>query len=82
MGRKVVGTVLGALLGGVLYGFGSEYGPAFSDPPEQRSIGGALVKAGFFSLFMTGSWLIRELVQRRGGVLKDLPTSRYERGIM
>jgi hypothetical protein len=55
---RVPGIILWASIGGVLFGWGTEYGPVFSDPPAERSVGDALAKAIVFGLFVAVPMLV------------------------
>jgi hypothetical protein len=56
---RVAGVVLWALIGGVIFGWGTEYGPVLSDPPAERSVGDAVAKGIVFGLFLLGLGVVR-----------------------
>jgi hypothetical protein len=55
---RVAGIILWASIGGVFFGWGTEYGPVFSDPPAERSVDDALAKAIVFGLFVAVPMLV------------------------
>jgi hypothetical protein len=55
---RVAGIILWASIGGVFFGWGTEYGPVFSDPPAERSVGDAVAKAIVFGLFLAVLMLV------------------------
>jgi hypothetical protein len=61
---RIAGVVLWALIGGVLFGWGTEYGPVFSDPPAERSVGNAVAKGIVFGLFLLGVGVVRLMRKR------------------
>jgi hypothetical protein len=66
---RVAGVVLGALIGGVLFGWGTEYGPVFSDLPAERSVGEAVAKSIVFGLLLLGFGVVRLARERHDGQL-------------
>lgn len=80
--RKVVGVIVGTVAGALFVGFGVEYWPIFGDPSAERSIGGALAGAVLYGTCMLGIRLVQVFWDRRGVAEAEVPTSRYERGIM
>lgn len=62
---RVAGVVVWAAFGGIFYGWGTEYGPVFSDPPEERSLGAAVAKAVVFGLVLLVFGVARLIFRER-----------------
>lgn len=69
--RGVVAAIGWAVVGGVVFGWGTEYGPVLSDPPAERSPGQAVGKAVIFGLILLVLFLV-ETERRRRRVARDV----------
>lgn len=79
----MVGVIVGTVASAAFFGFGVEYWPIFSDSAVERSVGRALAGALVLGTCMAGVRLVHVFRDRRGGLAQEeVPTSRYERGIM